>query len=92
MPTHSIKNLSVHYDLWGESPVHALGEIGRSEFQFRASGGEWQLEVAGYHGLPSNGDHTGYLYNGTYPGSSVSHHEAASIIESCLRKHVEITD
>jgi hypothetical protein len=92
MATRSIKKLRARYDLWGDNPVHALGEIGGREFQFRASAGEWELQIAGYHGLPSEGDHTGHIYLGKFPTASISHQEAASILESCLRQHADAVD
>jgi hypothetical protein len=92
MGTRVIKKLGVRYDLWGEDPVHALGEIGGREFQFRASAGEWELQIAGYHGLPPDGDHTGYAYCGKFSGPAIAHEEAASLVESCLQEHAAATD
>ena len=36
MATRSVPDLGIEYDLWGENPVQALGEIRGREFDFRA--------------------------------------------------------
>lgn len=92
MVTRCIKRLAARYDLWGDEPLHGLGEIGSREFQFRASGREWELHIAGYHGLPSDGDRTGYTYRGKFSSPKIDDAEAAAIVEECLRKHTEMAD
>lgn len=92
MRSQQIKKIDVRYDLWGEHPVHALGEIRGRTFQFRAENGKWELQIAGYHGMPADGDHTGYTYRGAFRGATLDEQQAVTIVESCLLEHSAATD
>jgi hypothetical protein len=89
MATRSVPDLGIEYDLWGEYPVQALGQIRGREFYFRAKHSEWEFEVADADGvLPSDGGKPEFVRRGKHPDAShMPHDEAASLIDSFLREY-----
>ncbi len=84
MHTRKVKGLGISYYLWGDDPVHALGEIRGNEFQFKATAGKWEITVTEYGKVwpARSGDASS---SGPMP-----HSEAASIVESFIRYYAEI--
>jgi len=84
MHTRKVKGLGISYYLWGDDPVHALGEIRGNEFQFKATAGKWEITVTEYGKVwPARSGDASSL--GPMP-----HSEAASIVESFIRYYAEI--
>ena len=89
MPTRSVPDLGIEYDLWGQYPVQASGEIRGREFYFRAKHYEWEFEVADASGvLPSDGGEAEFVRCGKHPDASyMPHDQAAALIDSFLREY-----
>ena len=89
MAKRSVPDLGIEYDLWGEYPVEALGEVPDREFYFQAKYSEWEFEVADANGvLPSDGGKPEFVRLGKhFDASHMPHDEAASLIESFLREY-----
>jgi hypothetical protein len=89
MATRTISDLGVEYELWGEYPVQALGEIRGRDFYFHAKHYEWEFEIADAAGrLPSDGGKPEFVRRGKHPNASyMPHDEAASLIDSFLREY-----
>ena len=92
MAKRSVPDLDIEYELWGEYPVQALGEIRGRDFYFRAKHSEWEFEVADADGvLPSDGGEDEFVRRGKHPDAShMPHDEAASLIESFLREYAAV--
>ena len=84
MSTRTVKGLGIQYYLWGEDPVHALGEIRGNEFQFRATSGKWEINVTEYGKVRAarHGEASG---SGPMPQT-----EAASLVESFIREYAAV--
>jgi hypothetical protein len=90
MATRSIPDLGLNYELEGEHPVQAFGEVCGREFYFRAKYYERQFEIADENGiLPSDGGTSHFVRAGKHAvASHMPHDEAAALIESFLRGYV----
>jgi hypothetical protein len=81
------------FEVWGESPVQALGTVLGRDLYFRARHNGWTFDVADHAGhLPSDGfsDSDGFYREGGYPNASwMPHRKAVNIIKQCLQ---EFTD
>jgi hypothetical protein len=89
MATRSVPDLGIEYNLWGEYPVQAMGEVRGREFYFRAKHDEWEFEVADASGvLPSDGGKPEFVRRGKHADASyMPHDEAAKLIESFVREY-----
>lgn len=81
------------FELYGEAPVQAYGEIRGREFYFRARHDEWHFEVSDADGqLPSDGQAAldGFIRNGEYPNASyMPLREALKIIDRCMNEYID---
>ncbi len=82
------------FELYGEAPVQAFGEIGGREFYFRARHDEWSCEVSDAYGrLPSDGqaESNGFIRTGKYPGASyMPLREALKTIDRCIAAYLSL--
>jgi len=81
MSIRTVKGLGIQYYLWGDHPVHALGEVHGNEFHFQATAGHWEIHVT------SNGK-ANLVQQGKTPVSGrMSQDEAAIIVEAFIRDY-----
>lgn len=77
------------FEIWGNSPVQAIGTVLGRELYFRARHDGWSFEVADHAGnLPSDGfrDSDGFYREDNFDDASwMPHQKAVVIIERCLR-------
>lgn len=81
------------FEMYGEAPVQAFGEIGGREFYFRARHDEWSCEVSDSDGrLPSDGGvgFDGFIRNGKYANASyMPLRDALKIIDRCMGEYFD---
>lgn len=82
------------FEMWGEAPVQAFGEVGDRDFYFRARHSEWSCEVSDSNGrLPSDGGaaEDGFIREGTYANASYMPLRAAlKIIDRCMSEYFDL--
>ncbi|MBL8820347.1 MAG: hypothetical protein JNL58_30265 [Planctomyces sp.] len=82
-----------NFEMYGEAPVQAFGEIGGREFYFRARHGEWHCEVSDANGqFPSDGGAgcDGFIRDGKYTNASyMPLREALKIIDRCMTEYFD---
>lgn len=80
------------FEMSGQTPVQAFGEIGGREFCFRARRNEWSCEVSDADGqLRSYGraGPDGFIRRGEYANAScLSLREALKIIDRCMQGYL----
>lgn len=79
------------FEMYGQAPVQAFGEVDGREFYFRARHNEWSCEVSDGAGqLPSDGQAAddGFIRKGKYTNASyMPLRDALKIIDRCMRNY-----
>ena len=79
------------FEMYGQAPVQAFGEVGGREFYFRARGDQWSCEVSDGHGqLPSDGraSSDGFIREGKHPNAGyMPLRTALKIIARCMHEY-----
>ena len=80
------------FEMFGQAPVQAYGEVDGCEFYFRARHNEWSCEVSDKDGqLPSDGiaGSDGFIRIGQYRNASdMPFREALKIIDRCMSEYL----
>lgn len=75
------------FEMWGNDPVQAIGNVGEREFYFRSRHNEWSCEVSNINQqLPSDGQAPdGFIRKGQHSNASyMALREAIRIIDACM--------
>src|SRR5262245_3299124 len=84
----SAPEFDAKFEVFGQCPVQATGEVLGRDLYFRARHGEWSFDVANADGhLPSDGYSGGFYREGQYPDAGyMPHQKAVTLIAKCLRE------
>ena len=78
------------YELFGLSPVQAVGELDNLELYFRARNNEWSFEISNENGnLPSDGFEGGFIRKGKFSNAGfMPFKQAHEIIDVCIGEYI----